>query len=516
MPNLEDTQPKKPAETTDELHDTRPHPPVYDSDQDGIPAPPRILLWGVIGLFIVGLLGAVAGVLFFREVMTPGQQVRVLDRLPFMEAFLPPRPDPDAQLATAGPVDEEAAESLLFGSLDLSTPEAEVTEEATPETDEVEATEEVSLPAALAPTATEPPPTPVPPTAEPTAIATESAPEVDSNQVNAVSQNIESEDFAAVPVRTWGTSAYNSGIRHVRQTWNNCGPANITMALSYYGWTRGQEFAASYLKPEREDKNVSPHEMVAFVNEHSDIRALWRMGGDLDLLRTLLHNQFPVVIERSHNFEGDSWIGHYQTIAGYDDAQRIFYIYDSWLGRGEYITETYDEVDRAWQHFNHIFIVVYEPSREQRLMEILGERADPSSAAEYAFNVAQAEARRDQENAFAWFNMGTSLTELGRYEEASRAFDRAISIGLPWRMLWYQFGPFEAYYNVGRYEDVLAYVNTNLTNGGEWVEETFYWQGRAYAALGRTQEATAAFRMALRRNRLFAEAQQALNRLSSS
>jgi hypothetical protein len=80
-------------------------------------------------------------------------------------------------------------------------------------------------------------------------------------------------------------------------------------------------------------------------------------------------------------------------------------------------------------------------------------------------------------------------------------------------MLWYQFGLFEAYYEVMRYDDVLNYVNANLANGGEYVEETYYWQGRAFAAQGRTAEAAEAFRNALRQNRLFAAAQTALNAL---
>ncbi|RIK17073.1 MAG: hypothetical protein DCC51_12895, partial [Anaerolineae bacterium] len=52
---------------------------------------------------------------------------------------------------------------------------------------------------------------------------------------------------------------------------------------------------------------------------------------------------------------------------------------------------------------------------------------------------------------FAWFNLGSSLTELARlddaalFEGAAAAFDQARLLGLPPRMLWYQFGPYEAY-----------------------------------------------------------------------
>jgi hypothetical protein len=509
MGNSEGTPPES-------AHDTQPRrPPNFPSggNYDGVPAPPRILLWGVVGLFILGVLGTIGGVVVFREVMTPGQQARVMDRLPFMEAFLPPRPGADDTLATAGPVDEEAAHDLLFG-FQLGDEEAEATPGVTPEPEqtpepEPEETQETALEIAAAPTATAEAPTPEPTTAtplpEPTAVQVEEA------------QRSQQDVHVSSSARTWSTTAYNSGFRYERQTWNNCGPANITMALSYFGWTRDHVYAAGFLKPDREDKNVSPHEMVAFVNEQTDVRALWRMGGDLDLLRKLIDNGFPVVIERSHVFEGGEWLGHYQTLVGYDDSQARFYIFDSWLGIGDGagINETYDEVDRAWRHFNRIFVVVYEPARESQLMQLLGSRVNPQDAAQHAFSVAQDEALANREDPFAWFNMGTSLTELGLYNQAANAFDQAIRIGVPWRMLWYQFGPYEAYYNERRYDDVLHHVRANLNNGGQWVEETYYWQGRALAAQGNRQQAAAAFQTALRRNRNFEAARQALDNLNS-
>jgi hypothetical protein len=317
--------------------------------------------------------------------------------------------------------------------------------------------------------------------------------------------------------RTWAPSALNTGFEWHLQTWNNCGPMTITTALSYYGYARDPQAAINYLKPYGEDKNVSPHEMVDFVNSETDFKALTRYGGDLDLLRTLVHNQFPVVIERGHMFEGYDWLGHYQNIVGYDDGQRIFYIYDSFLGIGDdergHI-ETYDEVDEFWRQFNRQFIVVYEPSREAELMRLLGERADPRAAAQVAFEQAQEEARANREDPYAWFNMGTALNELGRYREAERAFDISTQRGLPWRMLWYQFGLFETFYQQERYDDLLSYINNNLTNGGDLVEETHYWKGRTLEALGRDDQALAAYRQALAQNRNFSAAREAIERLT--
>ena len=92
--------------------------------------------------------------------------------------------------------------------------------------------------------------------------------------------------LAQDPVNPPPASGSINGLTHYYQTWNNCGGANLTMAMSYYGWGSDQDVARSWLKPNIEDKNVSPGQMTAFVNEQSglgNVRAIWRYGGDLDV-----------------------------------------------------------------------------------------------------------------------------------------------------------------------------------------------------------------------------------------
>jgi hypothetical protein len=126
------------------------------------------------------------------------------------------------------------------------------------------------------------------------------------------------------------------------------------------------------------------------------VKAIWRIGGDMELLKDLVAANFPVVIETGGPFaEGYDWIGHYQTVVGYDDNQRQIYLYDSYLGTGtsgEGVAESYDIFDDRWQDFNRVFIVIYEPDRESLVAQILGERADPTRAAEIALETARAEA----------------------------------------------------------------------------------------------------------------------------
>ncbi|MBK8025662.1 MAG: tetratricopeptide repeat protein [Chloroflexi bacterium] len=469
---------------------------------------PRLFwLWTIVAVLIVLSLTGVATIWGYRSVLPPRYQEQFLTEVPILRAFLPPTPQ-GGIVPTVAATSAFSVEDLLSAPLQIGTPTtasgsagaAQTTEEAT-----------------IAPTAT-PSPTVVPQTATtaPTLPVTATLPPTSVSVAPTAEPTVSSQqvvDSFAAPV-----SSRIYGFTHVQQGWNNCGPANVTMALSYYGWRENQDYAARILRPDNEDKNVSPSELVAFVNEQTGVRAITRIGGDINLLKQFIVNNIPVIIERSYTPEGYDWIGHYQTVVGYDDNARSFYVYDSYLGTGiagAGLAERYDEFDQGWQAFNRVFIAIYEPDREDVVQRILGERSDVSGAAEIALEVARSEAQLDRQNPFAWFNMGASLTKMGQYEEAVRYFDQARRLNTPFRMLWYQFTPFEAYYMVGRYDDVLALVNNNLVNGGQYVEETFYWQGRALEALGQRQEAAAAFQRAIAQNPNYDEAQQALNALNA-
>ena len=486
-----------------DLHDTQPGRSIYlQRRDDGLRAPPRLLFWGVL-LFFALAVGGLAAVIFgFREVLRPAQQQRVIDQLPFMRALLNPTPIGGVFPTIVAPENAEAALSLLDMPLDLPTPTAAAAATDLPTALPATAT---PLPAAVVPASE----TPFQPTAAATALPPTAAPTLPLSPLPSAA-----EAYAA-PVPA---SARIYGIRHQQQTWNNCGPATITMALSYYGWQRDQSFAGDLLKPNREDKNVSPHELAGFVAEQTNVKAIVRMGGTLELLKRLVANDFPVVIETAAMFEAYDWIGHYRAIVSYDDAYRMFYFFDSFLGVGagaQGVTESYANVDRDWQSFNRTFIVVYEPQREGILRALMDSHWNEEDAAQLAFETAQLEARREPQNGFAWFNMGTSLVALGRFEEAAVAFDQANRTGkLPWRIHWYQFGAFEAYFQVGRFDDVLSLANINQNTSRE-LEETYYWRGRVQAAQGDRAAATASFRRALAYNPNYDDARQALDSLTS-
>ena len=92
-------------------------------------------------------------------------------------------------------------------------------------------------------------------------------------------------------------SAHIDGLVIDPQGFNNCGPTNLSIVLAHHGYTADQDTIAEFVRPAYEDKNVSPLEMAAYVNEQTPLKAIALWGGDLPLLKQLLVAGFPVIIE---------------------------------------------------------------------------------------------------------------------------------------------------------------------------------------------------------------------------
>ncbi len=445
---------------------------------------------------------------FFRN-LEPRYQQRLIDMFPPFEALKPTVPF-EVLPTLSGASDSQAAQDLLMTpQQDTITPQADAgdlsqagsTTPAAPGTP-------VATPT-LAPTATGGIPVGMDVTPQPTPLPVYVAPTQQS--VAALPTFTPLVPPTEVPL----PSSYKlTGIRYEQQGWNNCGPTTLTMALSYYGWMNNEEVAAKWLKPDKEDKNVSPWQLVRYVNEqvypNLGTKALYRIGGNVTLLKRLLAAGFPVMIEESIQPAGEDWMGHYVLLIGYDESQQQFLTFDSFLGSNNQQgrPSAYSLFDDHWRHFNRVFVVIYKPEREMDLRAALGSYVDPAYGYQMALEVSRTEASKDREDPWAWFNMGTAYVQLKDYYHAATAFDEALRIGLPWRMLWYQFGPYEAFFYTGRYSDVLAYAQATIATT-PYVEESYYWQGMAYAAQGENQEALAEFTQALRYNYNFFPAQDA-------
>jgi Peptidase_C39 like family len=315
------------------------------------------------------------------------------------------------------------------------------------------------------------------------------------------------------------------GVTIIPQGFNNCGPANLAINLNFYGDPTTQAEAAAWLKPNREDRNVSPWQMVDYVNERTNLRAFFGAGGDMELIKQLVAAGYPVVVEKGYELPTQGWLGHYLTIFGYDDETGETVSMDTnlgpWDASGRY--DKYEDLEYYWGQFNYNYFLVYPPEKEEEVYAILGpDMIDTQIMWQNAAAKAQAEMEADPENAFAWFNLGTSLTRLGEltgktafYENGAAAFDQAFILGLPPRILWYQYRPYIAYMKVGRYQDMIDLADAILeSQGGRNVEETYLYKGHALVLQGDGPGAVIAYQQALRLNENFYPAEIALNSIT--
>jgi hypothetical protein len=334
-----------------------------------------------------------------------------------------------------------------------------------------------------------------------------------------------------------------SGVKYVDQhnRWNYCGPANITMALNFWDWKGTRDDVAKVVKPGipdtkldfiqrgKTDKNVMPYEMVDFVNDNTEFRALQRFGGNMELLKRFISAGLPVLIEKGY-YERDytgkiTWMGHYLFVTGYDDTRGGFIVQDAYLIPGKDLLSKYDIFEEGWRGFNYLFMIVYPPNREQEVYRLLSDWGDPKWASQHALEIANEEVKTTTgiDAFFAWFNKGTSHLQLDQNEAAAKAFDQAFKVYAtlgkdekqrPYRMMWYQTWPYFAYFRTGRYQDVIDLANATFkTIDKPTLEESLYWRGMAELALGNTAAAIQDFRASVYYNPNFGPGLSQLNSL---
>jgi tetratricopeptide (TPR) repeat protein len=226
-----------------------------------------------------------------------------------------------------------------------------------------------------------------------------------------------------------------------------------------------------------------------------------------------LSNSLPVLTETWLVHDGDG-LGHYRLLTGYDETTGQFNTFDSLNGANHKVS--YEQFDADWRVFNRLYLVVFpsNPEQAELVSTIIGEDIDDIVMYERILSLAQAEIEANPNDAIAYFNQGEALTRLGRHQEAVVAFDRARQLGLHWRRLWYQFTPFEAYYVVGRYQDVLDLTEATIEGTGG-LEEAYYYQGLVLHTTGQTG-ATDAFQAAIAYNPNFDPAKDALSTLQKA
>lgn len=274
---------------------------------------------------------------------------------------------------------------------------------------------------------------------------------------------------------------------HVFQSFNNCGPATLSMALSYLGVEKSQEELGQILRPyqvaggDNDDKSVTLDE-VAKQAETYGFTSYLRPNGDIEKLKQLIANDIPVVARTFLHTNED--IGHYRIIRGYDDNTKEIIQDDSLQGAD--LRYSYNEFLKLWQPFNYEYLVIVPEGKKQLVESILKEDVDSNKAWQNALIRIDQEQKQDPENVHLIFALSRIYYYLRDYKKSVEVFNQ-VENRLSFRTLWYQIEPLLAIYETGDYARVMQKSEQVLNNQNRAYSELYILRGKIYEKQGNTE-----------------------------
>lgn len=287
-----------------------------------------------------------------------------------------------------------------------------------------------------------------------------------------------------------------SGGTQTFQTFNNCGPAALSMALSHYGVNVSQQQLGRELRPyqhptgDNDDKSVTLAELAAKADKYGLV-AYHRPAGTVELIKQLVALDLPVITRTWLNPGED--IGHYRVITGYDDTAQEFIQDDSLQGAN--LRYTYSAFEELWGPFSYEFLVLVPPEKQLQVEAVLGNVLDETTAWRTALVMAETTLSENPSDVYGAFNRSVALYHLGDYAGAIAAYE-AVAAQLPPRILWYQIEPILAYWKRGDQQIVLQLADQILNRQNRAYSELYYLKGVIYQDQGNQTAADQAFAQA--------------------
>ena len=326
---------------------------------------------------------------------------------------------------------------------------------------------------------------------------------------------ISDSEITEINIRRPGDSALLAAPEQVYQTFNNCGPATLSMALSWYGISVSQEELAQKMRPyqveggDNDDKTIFTQEFAHWAEEYG-LKSVSRVNGTIELLKLFTANDVPVVVKTWLKPGED--IGHFRFMRGFDETKQVVVVDDSYHGPSRRVS--YYDFLSMWQPFNYAYIILYPPEKEEIVRTILGGEGDEIVAWKGALERAQEEENLDSQNIYPVFNQATAHFHLGEDAESVTDYER-VGERLPRRMLWYQIEPILAYQNLGDFDRVFSMTDKILENGNRAFSELYQIRAELYLERGDTEKAREQFELAIKYNLHFEQARRSLDGLSA-
>ena len=298
---------------------------------------------------------------------------------------------------------------------------------------------------------------------------------------------------------------------HIFQSFNNCGPAALSMALSYYGITKSQETLGLALRPyqnpqgNNDDKSVTLEELAKKAQEYN-LLAYHRPHGSIEILQHFIAQDMPVITRTLLKPNED--IGHYRIVKGYDSVAQTIVQDDSLQGKN--LIYSFDEFNQLWKQFNYEYLVLVPKENQAIAEQILGEDVDPKVAWSKAVALSNKTLEKNPDDTTVRFNLSIAYANSGDYQKSVEEFEK-VENRLPFRTLWYQIEPIQAYYELGNYERVFEITDKILNNHNRAFSELYIIRGNIYKKQGNIAQARSEFEKAVFYNENLNEAKEALN-----
>ena len=296
-----------------------------------------------------------------------------------------------------------------------------------------------------------------------------------------------------VDIKTPPESVNLGSLNHTYQTFNNCGPATLSMALGWFGKNVSQKELGDQMRPyqiangDNDDKTIFTYEFVDWAKKYG-LEAIARPNGDIETLKNFTANGIPVVVKTWLHPNED--IGHFRIVKGYDEARDVIIQDDSFEGPNREIR--YYDFLSMWQPFNYVYIVVYTKEQTELVNAIIGEELEESMAWQNALKRGIDEEALDSTNVYPMFNISVASYQLGEYQASIDYFEKVES-RLPKRMLWYQIEPIQAYQALEQYDRVFDITNRILENGNRAFSELYQIRGEIFKKQGNIESAKAEY-----------------------
>ena len=152
---------------------------------------------------------------------------------------------------------------------------------------------------------------------------------------------------------------------HIFQTFNNCGPAAMSMALSYYGINESQQTLGQKLRPyqnqlgDNDDKSVTLEEIAELSKEYG-LTPFRRPNGTIETIEKFISYDVPVLART--RLKPDDDIGHYRVIKGYSQNTQEILQDDSLQGQN--LRYSYKDFNELWKFYGYEYLVLVPKDKD--------------------------------------------------------------------------------------------------------------------------------------------------------